>query len=262
MQLIEKGARPAPHRHPQGKNAAILIFEGVQIIDYTGPYEVFGQAGFNVYTVAEKPDTLTTAMGMKVTSNYTLEDAPTADVLVIPGGNVQSAQENPKILKWIQQESRNAEHVLSVCNGAFILAKTGPLDGPRAIAPKVKVVNDKRFVDNGKFITTAGLSSGIDGSLYVISKMVSKARAHLVALNMEYDWKPDSGYARASFADMHIHRLLGRGLTFEVPEGAVLRVLSTEGGRGNWEINWSLQIEATEADALKLLDSKLASDNS
>ena len=274
MALVERGgeaARPAP-QSPQSRrrNAAILLFPGVQIIDYTGPYEVFGQAGFNVYTVAEKPDMLTTAMGMKVTPNYTLEDAPTADVLVIPGGDVTATQENARIIKWIQEESKNAEHVLSVCNGAYILAKTGLLDGMsattfyglldglRAIAPKVNVVNDRRYVDNGKFITTAGLSSGIDGSLYVISKMVSKARAQMVALNMEYNWQPDSTYARASFADMHLQAVFGRGLSFPVPEGAELRVLSTEGGKDSWEVNWQLQTDTSPSGALKLVDDRLS----
>jgi len=274
MALVERGgeaARPAPQR-PQARrrNAAILLFPGVQIIDYTGPYEVFGQAGFNVFTVAEKPDMLTTAMGMKVTPNYTLEDAPTADVLVIPGGDVTATQENARIIKWIQEESKNAEHVLSVCNGAYILAKTGLLDGMsattfyglldglQALAPKVNVVNDRRYVDNGKFITTAGLSSGIDGSLYVISKLVSKARAQMVALNMEYNWQPDSTYARASFADMHLQAVFGRGLSFPVPEGAELRVLSTEGGKDSWEVSWLLQTDTSPAGALKLVDDRLS----
>jgi putative intracellular protease/amidase len=252
---------------------AILIFQGVQIIDYTGPYEVFGQAGFNVFTVAKKPDMITTAMGMRVTPNYTFDDAPTASVLVIPGGDVGMAQEDPDILKWIQQESKNSEYVLSVCNGAFILAKTGLLDGMSAttfyglleglksIAPKVNVVNDRRFVDNGKLITTAGLSSGIDGSLYVISKILSKARAQMVALNMEYNWQPDSSYARASFADLHLHSIFGRGLSFTVPEGAELRVLSTQGGRDHWEINWLLRNDSTAPDALKILNTRIASDS-
>ncbi|HET9528889.1 MAG TPA: DJ-1/PfpI family protein [Blastocatellia bacterium] len=275
MQLIEKGSAPPAHSHPQTprKNVAILIFQGVQIIDYTGPYEVFGQAGFNVFTVAEKPDMITTAMGMRVTPNYTFDAAPTASVLVIPGGDVGMAQEDPDIIKWIQQESKNSEYVLSVCNGAFILAKTGLLDGMTAttfyglleglksIAPKVNVVDDRRYVDNGKFITTAGLSSGIDGSLYVISKILSKARAQMVALNMEYNWQPDSSYARASFADMHLHPIFGRGLSLTVPEGAELRVLSTEGGRDHWEINWLLRNDSTASDALKILNTRLASEN-
>ena len=90
MQLVLKGSAaaqaPPTGPPPNRKKAAILIFDGVQIIDYTGPYEVFGQAGMEVFTVAAKPETITTAMNMKVTPHYTLENAPAADVLLIPGG--------------------------------------------------------------------------------------------------------------------------------------------------------------------------------
>jgi transcriptional regulator GlxA family with amidase domain len=170
-------ARPAP------RNLAILIFDGVQIIDYTGPFETFGHVyfddthAFNIYTVSEKSGAITTSMGMSVNPKYTLENAPEPNVIVIPGGDVRGPVSNPAVIKFIQDKARNAEIVMSVCNGAYILAKTGLLDGLEATttanlvpglkiaAPKTKVVDDKRFVDNGKIITTAGLSSGIDGAL-------------------------------------------------------------------------------------------------
>ncbi len=274
MELIEKGslaARPAaPRPQQQRKRAAILIFDGVQIIDYTGPYEVFGQAGFEVFTVGVTVDPITTSMGMKVTPSYTLEDGPEPDVIIIPGGGVTKAQSDPKIIKWIQDSEKEVDHILSVCNGAFILAKTGLLDGKtattfyglidgfRAIAPKTTVVTDKRYVDNGKIITTAGLSSGIDGSLYVISKLMGKARAQMVALNMEYNWQPGSTYARASFADAHVRKIFGVGLNIEAPAGTEMRVLSTEGGTENWEVNWQAQGATSAADILKTINEKLA----
>jgi putative intracellular protease/amidase len=276
MALIEKGgaaARPAQapaQAQRQRKRAAILIFDGVQIIDYTGPYEVFGQAGFEVFTVAVTADAITTAMGMKVTPSYTLDDSPEPDVIIIPGGNVTRAQNDAKIIKWIQESEKEADHVLSVCNGAFILAKTGLLDGKtattfyglidglRALAPNTTVVTDKRYVDNGKIITTAGLSSGIDGSLYVVSKLLGKARAQMAALNMEYNWQPGSSYARASFADLHVRKIFGTGLSVEVPAGAELRVLSTEGNTESWEVNWQAQGAISAADILKIIETRLA----
>ena len=81
--------------------------------------------GSNVFTVAEKADPITTAMGMKVTPTHTIEDAPDPNILVIPGGGVTQTQNNAKVLKWIQETSAKAEHVMSVCNGAYILAKAG-----------------------------------------------------------------------------------------------------------------------------------------
>ena len=274
MQLVTKGSAAAQAATqgppPKRKKAAILIFDGVQIIDYTGPYEVFGQAGLEVFTVAVKPETVTTAMGMKVTPHYTLEDAPAADILLIPGGGVIKTQEDPNVIKWIQERSKQAEYVVSVCNGAYILGKTGLLDGLTAttfydlidglpaVAPKVKVVRDQRYVDNGKFITTAGISSGIDGSLYVVSKLFGKARAQMVALNMEYDWKADSTYARANFADRHIRKVFGRNLRLNVPPGVQAKTLNTEGTPRDWEVKWEARGETTPAEIMKLIGDQLS----
>ncbi len=243
------------------KSVAILIFDGVQIIDYTGPYEVFGQAGFRVFTVAPSAQPVTTNMGMKVTPTYALTQAPPVDVLVIPGGGVDAMVENAAVADWIRERAGTAQHVLTVCNGAFILARTGLLDGLtattfydlipdlREAAPKTRIVSDQRYVDNGKIITTAGLSSGIDGSLHVVERMLSRARAQQAALNMEYDWRPESGYARASLADAELRRLFGRSLRLEVPDGQA-SVVSTEGTRDRWEARWEIKT-ATPLSALQ-----------
>lgn len=271
MALIVKGstaAMPAPSR-PARKKAAILIFDGVQIIDYTGPYEAFGAAGLEVFTVATSVATITTNMGMKVTPHYSLDDAPPAEVLLIPGGGVIATQQDPRVIKWIQERSKQAEYVISVCNGAYILAKTGLLDGLTAtttaflidglatVAPKVKIVRDQRYVDNGKFITTAGLSSGIDGALYVVSKLFGKAHAQLTALRMEYDWKGDSTYARANLADRHLIKALGPSIALPVPQGDKSELLSTEGDADNWDLKWQVVGSGSPPDLLKLLNEKL-----
>ena len=266
------GQQQPARQQPGGLQAAILIFDGVQIIDYTGPYEVFGQAGFNTFTVAEKPDPVTTSMGMIVTPNYTLDNNPKPDVIVIPGGRIDPALNSPKVIRWIQESEKGARHVLSVCNGAFILAKTGLLDGLstttfydlidalKQAAPKTKVLSDRRYVDNGKYISTAGISSGIDGSLYVVSKIRGMGRAQMVALNMEYNWDPDSKYARASFADRHIRRVLGRNLRLDAPAVAAFKVLSTKGGNDRWEVTWEVESESGAPELIKLLGGKLAGD--
>ncbi len=275
MNLVRKGsAASIPHEHerPEARQkVAILIFDGVQIIDYTGPYEVFGQAGFNVFTVAAKPDLIQTAMGMKVTPNYTLENAPKPDVIVVPGGDgVRRTQQDAQIIKWIQEKSRDAAHVLSVCNGAYILARTGLLDGLTAttfydlidglktVAPKTKVVRDQRYVDNGKIITTAGISSGIDGSLYLVSKMRGNAVAQMVALNMEYNYQPASDYARGNFADRYLRAIFSRRLVFGTPPGVHLTVLSTAGDASKWEINWQAEGKIAASELLKLVGEQLA----
>lgn len=217
-------------------NVAILIFDGVQIIDYTGPYEVLGSRGRrNVYTVAENSNAVTTYMGMKVIPNYTFENQPKPDIIVIPGGGpskpnpngrgIARQMVNEKVIRWIQENAKDAKYVMSVCNGAFLLAKAGLLDGLEAttfhtmindlkeFAPTAKLVYDKRFVDNGKIITTAGLSSGIDGSLHLVEKLDGIGWAKRIAEGMEYNWQPASNYARASLADMKFPETIDTVLT-------------------------------------------------
>lgn len=174
-------------------NVAIFIFDKVQIIDYTGPYDVFGSAAsnnhprFNVYTVSAHAAAITTVGGMSVNPTYDFENHPHPDILVLPGGlGVYVTRKNPEVIRWIQENAQKAEVVLSVCNGAFFLSKAGLLDGLQATTtagaiprlqmevPTCKVVSNKRFVDNGKIITSAGLSAGIDASLHVVSRILSK----------------------------------------------------------------------------------------
>jgi len=223
---------------------AILLFNGVEIIDYAGPWEVFGAAGFQVHTVAERIEPLTLVFGQKLIADYSFENSPKADILLVPGGGVSRAMDNPALIRWIQASAKQARHVMSVCTGAFLLGKAGLLDGQTATTvhgmiddllafPNTKVVYNRRYVDNGKIITTAGLSSGIDGALHLVSKVLGIGEAQSVALNLEYRWEPDSGYARAALAD----RYLPDGLAYGKAglKGAEARMLSTHGDTNRWE---------------------------
>jgi transcriptional regulator GlxA family with amidase domain len=192
------------------KNVAILLFDDVELLDFAGPGEVFQQAGFNgrnafnVYTVAVDKKEITSQSFLKVTTQYLIDDCPIPDILVIPGGNTIAQVSNEKLISWIKTVNGKAEYVLSVCNGVRLLAKTGALDGLTATShfravdnlakefPKVKMVKGKRFVDNGRIITTEGVSAGIDGSLYLVSKIFNKEVANAVAEQMMYTWKPGS----------------------------------------------------------------------
>ncbi len=245
----------------QKKKVAILLFPGVQIIDYTGPFEVFGQAGFQVYTVAESTAPLKTNMGMTVTPDYAFAEAPQPDVLVLPGGNVPGkAEKTHPAIRWILAANEKTTHTLSVCNGAFWLANAGLLDGLEATTfygllgelkesfPKVRVVSDKRFCDNGHIITTAGLSSGIDGALHTVERFFGLGTARAVALNMEYQWQPDSTYARGAFAD----RFLREGGKFKTafPENVQKKLLDRRGDRDQWDETWQLDSARLKANAL------------
>jgi putative intracellular protease/amidase len=254
------------------RNLAIFVFEGVQIIDYTAPWEVFGhahlddhQAAFEIYSVAQKAGPITTSMGMSVNPKYTFENAPKIDVLVLPGGNVEPHMDDPTVKRWVQETSKNAEIVLSVCNGAFFLGRAGLLDGLEATtfaglidelqkaAPKARVVRDRRYVDNGKIITSAGLSSGIDGSLHVIERLFGKGSAQVAATALEYDWRPEGGYVRAMLADRYLNGAFQAIRQFE------RTVVSHEGTRDRWQTRWLLKTDLSPKDALDRFEKAIPS---
>lgn len=264
-QAMSMTSRPAAQQVlARSKRAAIFIFDGVQIIDYAAPYEVFGQAGFEVFTVAEKSAAITTAMGMSVNPQYTFANHPPANILTLPGGGVTPHQNNPQVIKWIQDNAKQAEVVLSVCNGAFFLAKAGLLDGLeattfaslidglQAAAPKAKVVSDKRFVDNGKIVTSAGLSSGIDGALRVVEKLLGRGWTEGIATNLEYDWDPNGSYVRAALADKYLRNTQSFMRSFE------REIISNKGGADQWENKWKITAEVSAAEVLARLNDNLA----
>jgi transcriptional regulator GlxA family with amidase domain len=177
------------------KTVAILIFDGVELLDFTGPAEVFivadhGKA-FRVVTVAEKADAVRTMGGLLVKPEHTCDNAPRADILVVPGGSMRNV--GPAGRKWLKKAAKDADITMSVCMGAFLLADAGLLDGIEATthhwgiddlktaAPKCKVVTGKRFVDGGKVITTAGVTAGIDGALHVVERLLGKEAARWTA---------------------------------------------------------------------------------
>lgn len=205
----------------QRRSVAILIFDGVQVIDFAGPYEVFGQAGYDVFTVAKTGNKITTNMNLDVVPKYDFRNHPEISILVVPGGRVpHSLPKNDSLVRWITEIGRSADYVLSVCNGAFLLTSAGLLDGKDATtyapmighltanAPEVNAVYDKRFVQSGNIITSGGLSAGIDAALYLVSVDKGMGRAREVANNMEYDWHPNSSYARSKLADMRLQSVL------------------------------------------------------
>ncbi|HEY0376577.1 MAG TPA: DJ-1/PfpI family protein [Pyrinomonadaceae bacterium] len=264
---VESRAQEAKQEKQEKQNVAILIFDGVQIIDYTGPYEVLGGMGKrHVYTVAEKADAVTTNMGMRVVPNYTFENQPKPDIIIVPGGGVDAHLENQKVIGWIRESARDARYVMSVCNGAFFLAKAGLLDGLEAtttaglidklaaMAPKTRVVRDRRFVDNGKIITTGGLSAGIDGALHLIEKLDGTGWAQMTAYGIEYDWRPESGYARGSHADQK----LPAGI-YDVIWPA-FEPLSFVGGADSWEEKWGVPSNMSAAELVARLREKWVAD--
>ena len=246
---------------------AVLLFNGAEIIDFAGPWEAFGTAGFLVHTVAETMEPHTMVFGQKVMPDYTFDNSPKANVLLVPGGGVGKTANNPNAIRWIQTKSNEVSQVMSVCTGAFLLAKAGLLDGLPATVTygmeeelakagkNIKVLYPQRFVDAGKIITTAGLSSGIDGALHLISKMAGNGNAQSVALEMEYQWHPDGNFARAGLAD----RYLPDGLQFGKPHlrGGQATLISTDGDTDHWEIKILVSDPATTAAITELVSTRI-----
>ena len=241
---------------------AILLFDRVEIIDFAGPWEVFGGAGYKVFTVAEKLDPVNTVYGQKIVADYTFDNSPKADVLLVPGGGVGGAVANARLIKWVQDNAKTSTYVMSVCTGAFILAKADLLNGLTATTvrggidrlatafPNIKVVYDKRYVDNGKIITTAGLSSGIDGSFYLVSRMLGKGRAQQTALGLEYKWDPDAKFARAAYADRYLPNF--QGLDGDV--------VSIDGDTDHWEVKALITKPASPSEIIETIRKQVVAD--
>lgn len=192
----------------QPRNVAILIFDDVEILDFCGPYEVFGVTGrhddpkpFEVYTVASEQRPVIARNQLSINPQYSISNCPQPEILLVPGGyGTRREMNNPLIIDWIKAYSQKAELVLSVCTGALLLAKTGLLDGLaatthhealdllREVAPNTEVRDEQRIVDNGRIILSAGISAGIDMSLHVVAKLLGKQEAVATATYMEYNW--------------------------------------------------------------------------
>ncbi|XP_021949607.2 isonitrile hydratase-like protein xanA [Folsomia candida] len=193
------------------KVLGILLFDEVEVLDFCGPFEVFSITGtllensFEVVTLAQKSP-VTARNGLAVLPNYVIgqdQDIPKLDILIVPGGmGTVTEAKNESLISWIKSVSASAEFVLSVCTGVQLLGKAGLLDGMtvtthhlcfelvRPDCPTTtKFCKCRRFVDNDKVLTSAGISAGIDLSFHLVKKLHGLDSASKVAKYMEYDWK-------------------------------------------------------------------------
>ena len=192
-------------REDQSKTIAFYLQDGVEVLDFAGPMEVFSYAGYNVFTVSREKKPIKSQGILNILPDYSIEDAPNADILAFFGGNAAAAFEDQRVIKWVKDQ-KDIQYHFSVCTGAFVLAEAGLLDGKTATTfhnaldgleknyPKIDVRKDVRFVDNGRIISTAGISAGIDGALHLVAKLQGLNAAKRTAYYMEYDnWVPGDG---------------------------------------------------------------------
>ena len=202
---------------------AFLLSDGAVMIDFSGPWEVFqdvnipgrADAAFSLYTVAATKNPIRASGGMKIAPDYTFANAPAPKILVIPAQSDPSAATKD----WIRKVAKNADVVVSVCTGAFVLADTGLLSGKPATThhsayvrlasqfPDIQVKPGARFTESGNIATAGGLSSGIDLALRVVERFFGPQVARQTAFDMEYQgqgWmNPNSNaiYAQAFTQD-------------------------------------------------------------
>ena len=188
------------------KNVAILLFDDVEVLDFAGPFEVFavtdelrGYDTFNVFTVAETKRPIRARNGLSVNPDHDFSSCPPPNLLVVPGGfGTRALLKNENTLAWLRAQSASAEIVMSVCTGSIVLGQLGLLEGLRAtthhecfellrsLAPRATVVETERFTDNGKILTAAGISAGIDCSLHLVERLLGSDAAQQTARYMEY----------------------------------------------------------------------------
>ena len=191
----------------------IYLFPEVEILDFAGPYEVFTTASrvfkrrnpgsdepFRVVTAARTQSIVRARAGLNLMPDFSLQNCPTSDLLVVPGGVVAKEVSDQQVIEWVRCRSREASITASVCTGAFILAEAGLLQGRaatthwediadlRAQFSNVLVRESVRWVDEGEIVTSGGIAAGIDMSLHLVSRIAGAELAIATARQLEVQY--------------------------------------------------------------------------
>lgn len=191
----------------------ILIFDGVEVLDACGPFEVFSVASrvsardsgqtnspFRVFTIADS-DAVRARHDLVISAHYHWSAHPRTDILIVPGGIVTAPRQNQALINWLRRTASECELVASVCTGSFLLAQAGLLDGLPATThcedtvelaadfPTIGVDSSVRWTEAGKIWTSAGISAGVDMSLGIIAKLIDRSLAERTARQMDYRWQ-------------------------------------------------------------------------
>jgi transcriptional regulator GlxA family with amidase domain len=192
----------------------IYIYDEVEVLDFAGPYEVFSTAcrvfhrtrpqapaPFAVALVGEARRTIHARAGFPVEPHHTIDDHPTLDILLVPGGVHDRELAKPRVIEWIARQHPKTRLTASVCTGAFLLAAARVLDGLEVTThwedcddlersfPALRVRRDARWIEHERVMTSAGISAGIDMALRIVARFAGQDVAERTARQMEYDWK-------------------------------------------------------------------------
>jgi transcriptional regulator GlxA family with amidase domain len=200
----------------RSRRLGALLFPGFELLDMFGPLEMFGNMPgvVEVVTVAQTAGPVVSAQGPAAVAEYGFADCPPLDLLLIPGGMATRTEvDNTALIDWIRQRVPSTEVTMTVCSGTALLARTGLLDGRRATtnkmffheivsqSPRVEWVREARWVEDGQFATSSGVSAGIDMALAVIAKLAGPQVSDGLAVATEYDWHRDANWD--PFAKVH-----------------------------------------------------------
>lgn len=187
-------------------NIGIYIYDQAEVLDFSGPFEVFstakrlGAESINVFLISERSEPVLARGGFKVLADYTVQNHPQIDLLLVVGGVHTGEMYKRNISDWLVSIAPQANEVASVCTGVFILAQSNLLDGEAVTThwedipdlssqfSNLQVIDNRRWVTSGKYTTSGGISAGIDMSLHFVSKYYGLELAQKVARQMEYDW--------------------------------------------------------------------------
>jgi len=204
MIKIKKGEL---HMNKRQWRVGIFLYDDVEVLDFAGPFEVFSvteiendQQPFVVETVSEKGNLVIATNGLKVQPDYSFDNVPRFDILIIPGGLGAREREmyNDNVINWITNQMKTVQLMTSVCTGALLLAKAGLLNGKMATThwaslerlkiefPQVEVQREVKFVDEGNIITSGGISAGINMSFHIVKRLLGSEVAQNTAEIMEY----------------------------------------------------------------------------
>lgn len=191
---------------PRPRTLGAVLYDKFELLDLYGPLEMFGSVGpeLTIVTVAEQAGPVASTQGPKTVAEHSYADAPKLDLILLPGGfGTFPMLESAAMLEFLRKRAPQAEVTMSVCSGSALLAKAGLLDGRRATSNKqffdlavrqsdrVDWVAEARWVEDGPFATSSGVSAGTDMALAIIAKLYGRPLAQQIADATEYTWQTD-----------------------------------------------------------------------